>query len=64
MADKEELQMLQKTYNDLQDYYSLLRLVRNDIEKMISNFSCAPDFFPIQKDVKAGVIKESKKIPK
>ncbi|KAI4489342.1 hypothetical protein M0802_011211 [Mischocyttarus mexicanus] len=43
MADQEELKVLQKTYNDLQDYYNLLRQIRNDIEKMISNFSCAPD---------------------
>ncbi|KAF7410391.1 hypothetical protein HZH68_004772 [Vespula germanica] len=41
MADEElqeELEILRKTRRDLQEYYYLLRILRNDIEKMRSNF--------------------------
>lgn len=32
------LEVLQKTYNELQRYYTLLRLIRADLEKITNNF--------------------------
>lgn len=33
------LQVLQKTYDELQRYYTLLRLIRADLEKIAKNFA-------------------------
>jgi len=33
------LEVLQKVYDELQRYYTLLRLIRADLEKMINNFA-------------------------
>lgn len=42
MADENSdraLEVLQKTYDELQRYYILLRLMRTDLEKIASNFT-------------------------
>ena len=36
--DLKELNALQKVEHELQQYYTLLRLMRADFEKMINNF--------------------------
>lgn len=37
--DRRTLEVLQKTYEELQRYYTLLRLIRSDLEKIANNFS-------------------------
>lgn len=37
--DRRMLEVLQKTHDELQRYYILLRLIRGDLEKIANNFS-------------------------
>lgn len=37
--DKRTLQVLQETYDELQRYYTLLRMIRVDLEKIAKNFA-------------------------
>lgn len=36
---KNKLEILQETYNELYRYYTLLRLIRADLEKIANNFA-------------------------
>lgn len=50
MENEREIELLRKTRHDLKEYYRLLRMLRKDLEKMITNFRLTSDICKTQKD--------------